>query len=221
MGDFGNAIKYLYSQFILRDVLSFITPGALVVLTAFLLLLPCSSLTQRLDTLFDYSTSIHWLLYIPLFGIFYLIGYAVQCLQCLFGCVRLHFTDKSCFSQRRSVFKCDWQDKTDYMKKTREETTDFLNITVKVGWARQYRERSVVLKQMSANGFGAIILASIFLLVDSFCPFQYANILVVSIVALFLLVSLLWGYRSSEFAVDTIENKVKSLKNTGKLERDE
>ena len=31
MGDIGSAIKYLYSQFILRDVLSFVTPGAIVV----------------------------------------------------------------------------------------------------------------------------------------------------------------------------------------------
>ena len=50
----GDAIKYLYSQFILRDVLSFVTPGAIVVLTAFSLFLP-GYLTQRLELLFEFS----------------------------------------------------------------------------------------------------------------------------------------------------------------------
>ena len=60
----GDVIKNLYDKFIMRDLLSFITPGAVVVLTAFLLLLPEQCLSQRLDTLFKYSHDMHWLLYI-------------------------------------------------------------------------------------------------------------------------------------------------------------
>ena len=79
MGDIGNTIKYLYEKFILRDLLSFITPGAIIILIAFLLFLPEPSLSQRLDTVLKYSGDMHWLLYIPLFGLFYIVGFAVQC----------------------------------------------------------------------------------------------------------------------------------------------
>ncbi len=112
MGDIGSAIKYLYQQFILRDLLSFITPGAIVVLTAFVLFLPGSCLTQRLDTLFNYSTSMHWLLYIPLFGLFFIVGFAVQCFGEIIGFIRIHRIAKSCCNQRRRIFKCNWDNES-------------------------------------------------------------------------------------------------------------
>ena len=56
MADFGYAIQYLYRQFILRDVLSSITPGAIVVSTAFLILLPESTLKGSLEELFKYNS---------------------------------------------------------------------------------------------------------------------------------------------------------------------
>ena len=217
----GDAIKYLYSQFLLRDVLSFITPGAIVVLSAILVLLPEPCISQRINTLFQYSNSIRWLLYIPLFGIFFLTGYAIQCLQCLFGYVRLHRLDKSRCDQRSDILHSGWQDKPDYVwKEAREKVMDFLNVTARADWARQHCERSVILKQMCANSFGAIIIAGIFLLTDAFCPYKYADVLTVSVVSILLLISMLWGYRNSELAVDTIERKVESLHDAGKLKED-
>ncbi len=66
----GDAIKYLYSQFILRDVLSFITPGAIVVFVATYLFY---------FELIDHP--IHWLLFIPLFGVCYIVGFALHCFK--------------------------------------------------------------------------------------------------------------------------------------------
>jgi len=57
VGDIGSAVNNLYRQFILRDVLSFITPGAIIVLMAFLLFLTEHSLAERMATLFDKSKS--------------------------------------------------------------------------------------------------------------------------------------------------------------------
>ena len=79
MRDFGNVIKDLYEKFILRDILSFVTPGAIVVLTAFVLFIQEPTLRDNLEKFFEYSRSMHWLLYIPLFGVFYTVGFAIQC----------------------------------------------------------------------------------------------------------------------------------------------
>jgi hypothetical protein len=201
MSGLGDAIKYLYSQFILRDVLSFITPGAIVVLTAFLLFLPEPCLTQRLETLFRYSTSIYWLLYIPLFGLFYVTGYALQCIKNLMHC---------CYSTK----------KTESLKSKREKEIEFLNVAALTEWATQHRERVVVHKQMCVNNFVAIIIAGIFLIVDAFCPWQYVNITIVSVVIIFLLVSVFCDYRDSVAAQDTIEDKIIELGKKGELKED-
>jgi hypothetical protein len=219
MGDIGSAIKYLYGQFILRDVLSSITPGAIVVLTAFLILISEPTVKDSLEKLFEYSRAIHWLLYIPIFGLFYVIGFAVECLERLFG-IRMHKLDESSFRQRLSIFCGNLVDKSDINKKWRGKSTKFLWMSSDHDWAGQNYERLVVLKQMCASNFGAIIIASLFLIVDACCPFRYANISIASLIAILLLVALYWGYRDFTIAVTTMEDNFKSLKNEGKLRED-
>ena len=214
MGDIGSAIKYLYSQFILRDVLSAITPGAIVVLSAILVLLPEPSLSQRLNTLFQYSTSIHWLLYIPLFGLFYVIGFAIECLERLFG-IRLHKLDDSSFRQRLGIFCGNLVDKSDINKKWRGQAINFLWMSSDHDWAGQNYERLVVLKQMCASNFGAIAIAG-FLFGVSFCQNAWVKFGVLYLVIFGLLLSLYWGYRDFTIAATTMEDKFKSLRE-GKL----
>ena len=216
----GDTIKYLYSQFILRDLLSFITPGAMVVLAALLLFLPEQCLSQRLDTLFRYSRDMHWLLYIPLFGVFYVVGFAVQYLGVFCGCIRLHKTDKSSIKQRfKMSFSKMWSE-NDVYREQREKTVDFLNVTAKADSAKQYHERSIVLKQMCANNSTAFIIAGVFLWV-SFCNYEVVRFVVFSFVAVWLLFSLYFGYRSSEHAVNTIEDKIFKLDKEGKLREEQ
>ena len=212
MGDFGNAIKYLYSQFILRDVLSSITPGAVVVLTAFLILLPEPTPKDSLEKLFEYSRDMHWLLYIPIFGVFYVVGFAIECLGRILGLIRIHPFDKSHWWERLMVF-CPKLDKYNKIfegwKKHQEEELDVEKAIKEEGkdWAQPTRERLIVLKQMCSNGFLAISIAGVLLAFNSW-KWQYANLLIVSFVAFLCLASLYWGYRWAKSALDTAEQKI-------------
>ena len=197
----GDAIKDLYAKFILRDVLSFITPGAIVVLAAFLILLPEAPLKDNLEKLFDYSRSMYWLLYIPLFGVFYFAGYAIQCVG-------------------TSASGGYLPKKTEELKKDREKMIGFLNGTTNAEWARQYHERTIIHKQMCANNLGAFIIAGVFLVVDAFWSWQYANILIVSLVVVLFLVSVWCDYRDSKRAFNTIEDKIIKLNDEGRLKED-
>ena len=195
MGDFGDAINNLYRQFILRDVLSFITPGAIIVFTALFLFFP--ELLSR---------SIHWLLYIPLFGIFYMVGFAVQCLGEILGLITTQGLAKSRLCQRLQIFGCNWADKSTsiiWWKETHKETVDFFEATSNKEWAQQQRERLVVLKQMCGNGFLAIVIAGVFLAAN-YCPWSHANPCIASLVAFMLLASLLWGHRIHLLRQDTM-----------------
>jgi hypothetical protein len=187
----GDAIKYLYSQFILRDVLSFITPGAIVTITALLLFLPAHEIIRL-------SHSIHWLLYIPIFGVFYIVGFAVQCLGELFGFIRFTpYGERSC-KKRFGIFSCKYvknKESIIWWREEQEELTKFFEATAENEGAKQGQERLVVLKQMCGNGFIAIFIAGIFVLVYFFCPCTWVKIALGVLLAIVLLGSLFWGHR--------------------------
>ena len=212
MGGFGDAIKYLYSQFILRDVLSFITPGAIVVSTAFLILLPePTTLNDSLENLFEYSRNMHWLLYIPLFGVFYVAGFAIECLGRILGLIRIHPFDKSHWWERLMVFcpRCDKHNKIwEGWKKHQEEELDVEKAIKQEEKAT--RERLIVLKQMCSNGAIAIIIAGVFLAFNSW-KWQCANRLIVFLVAFLLSLFLYWGYRWAKLALDTVEQEIPAV----------
>jgi len=211
MGDFGSAIKSLYQDFILRDVLSFVMPGAIVVLTAFLLFLPETCFNQRLDTLFSYSQDMHWLLYIPIFGLFYMVGFAIQCLGEMFGFVRFSPLDEKSWGKRWSMFTFGW-DKN--CKEPCKSNTGESNIWWRESerfWAkffkavkeptkdnegkRQGRERLVIMKQMCANGFLATIIAALLVAINLSPSLYVKLVLVIILVVLPLIASLFWGHR--------------------------
>jgi hypothetical protein len=203
MGDIGETIKGLYDKFILRDVLSFIIPGAIVILTGFLLFLPQPGFLQRLSALFEYSRDIHWLLYIPLFGFFYTIGFAIQCLGEISGFVLTQGLAMCTLKQRLGFLCPGWHKKPDKLrwwgyiyeirskehlkiKKQKKEVRE---------WASQEIERLVVLKQMCGNNFCAIVLAGI-IVGFSYIPIFWLKIVVLCLlIGLPLLMSLLWGHR--------------------------
>jgi len=206
MGDIGSAIKYLYSQFILRDVLSFVTPGAIVVLAALLLLVPEPSLIYSIKKLIYYSREMHWLLYIPLFGLFYVVGFAVQCFGEMFGVITYTpYAKKSCgkrFSMLWCNWKKDWENAHKPWNKSNfwwweeaEETSEFFEAMSGNEKVLQGHERLVVLKQMCANNFVAIIVAIIiavfFWIIRHFDWSSWFMLLAV----VPLLVSLFWGHR--------------------------
>jgi uncharacterized membrane protein YdfJ with MMPL/SSD domain len=187
----GDAIKYLYSQFILRDVLSFITPGAIVVFAATYVFYP-----KLLHS------PIHWLLFIPLFGVCYIVGFALQCFGELFGFIRFTPYGERSWGKRVGIFSCSFThdyDKTDksniWWWEEQKELTEFFEATAGNEGAQQGHERLVVLKQMCGNGFIAIFIAGIFALVYFFCLCTCAKITLGVSLAIILLGSLFWGHR--------------------------
>jgi hypothetical protein len=183
----GDAIKYLYSQFILRDVLSFITPGAIVVFAATYVFYP-----ELLDR------AIHWLLFIPLFGVFYIVGFALQCFGELFGFIRFTPYGERSWGKRFGIFSCKYvtnKDSIIWWQEEEKKLSDFYEEAKENEGVQQGHERMVVMKQMCGNGLMAIFIAGIFILVYFLCACIWVNIALGVLLAIVLLGSLFWGYR--------------------------
>ena len=89
MSDLSDTIKGFYSDFILRDLLSFVTPGAIVVGASIIALsdLVMGSKFGLLDFLliFNHIPIFIWVL---LFGLFYIIGLGLQYIREFFPCLK-------------------------------------------------------------------------------------------------------------------------------------
>jgi len=190
MSDFSNAIQNLYERFLLRDVLSFIAPGAIVIVTTVYLFLP--DILER---------HIPWPLYFPIFGLFFIVGFALQCFGEWIGIVHFWPKYRSNCRQRWSMWGCDWH-KCDHLwwEEAQKEMAKFYKITEckESGWARQNYERWVVLKQMCINGFLAVCVAGALLLIH-FSKIQW----LILIVIILLTISLFWGSRTQLLRQDT------------------
>jgi hypothetical protein len=208
MGDIGNAIRYLYREFVLRDILSFVMPGAIIALTAFLVFIAEPTLKESLKKLFEYPASIHWLFYILLFGLFYVVGFAVQCFGEIFDIIRFTPTAQGGWSQRFKIFLCNWANPNNiWWEKAHKELVEFGNTTQgsEGEWARHHHERIVVLKQMCANNFLAIVIAGIFILINQYlCASSWCLLILV----VPLLAALFWGYRVHVLRQNTWEKAI-------------
>jgi len=89
MSDLSDTIKGFYSEFILRDLLSFVTPGAIVVGASIIALsdLVMGSNFRLLDFLFIFN-HIPIFIWILLFGLFYIIGLGLQYIREFFPCLK-------------------------------------------------------------------------------------------------------------------------------------
>ena len=65
-----GVIQYFYERWILRDVLGYVTPGAILVTTVAVQLAGWDSLLKTLKNL-------PLLAYLPLFGLFFIVGFAL------------------------------------------------------------------------------------------------------------------------------------------------
>ncbi len=72
MGEVSNIVRYLYSKFLMRDLLSFILPGAILITSVLLLFLGPSQL-------FGYVKEVPLIAYVLLFGFCFLVGFFIQC----------------------------------------------------------------------------------------------------------------------------------------------
>ena len=194
MSGFGDAVKYLYNQFILRDVLSFITPGAIVLLSAMYVF----------NDPFE-SLSIHWLFYIPLFGLAFVTGFAIQCLGEMIGIVYFRPNIEITYANRLKILFCKWR-KTDEkkcrwndpdnpigMKQAYEEESDFWKATETDEEKKQGRERLVVLTQLCINNTLSVFIAGITYAIYHGSPFSAQIVAYIWLVV--FIISLFWGHR--------------------------
>jgi hypothetical protein len=115
MSDLSDTIKGFYSEFILRDLLSFVTPGAIVVGTFFFALSELENGSRFGISYFlfrvNHISIVFWIL---LFGFFYIIGLGLQnvsqriSLHTMdrFGCIDLIFPPKEYVNKFRHNSGC-------------------------------------------------------------------------------------------------------------------
>ncbi|MFV1950929.1 MAG: hypothetical protein ACC630_03060 [Nitrospinota bacterium] len=199
MSDIGNGIKYLYERFILRDLLSFVTPGTIVVAS---ILLPLLLNKLELSEVLDISKSIPFIFYIPIFGFLFMVGFAVQCFGEVIHLIKIHefkakdkakakAKDKNkqelCM-QLRKVLRSKDQEADD-----NEHRNQLRKFQLKADEdAKRLHEREVIFKQMCGNGAFAIFIASILFLIKLWKPDYYCYALWVLLVI--VVISLHYGH---------------------------
>ena len=131
----------MYSKFIMRDLLSFVTPGAIIVGTLFLI-------HWDLSWKFEFFKSIPFMLYIPCYGFLYIVGFAVLSLGHVLGIIQFGpKTDEEYYTRLANIFK-----KIDNEK------------------AMILRERIIIIKQMCGIGALSISIASVLLVIKLWMP---------------------------------------------------
>jgi hypothetical protein len=142
-----GAIRYFYEQWILRDVLGYVTPGAILLVVVMGQLIGWESLMKLLRGL-------PALAFLPIFGLLFIAGFAMQNVGERLGLLRWH--DRSSDEQHlKTLYQFHYQ-----------------NITLENdprsgagGWTERTRERISVKKNMSGTALIALILSSIFTLI--------------------------------------------------------
>jgi hypothetical protein len=190
MSDLSDTIKGFYSEFILRDLLSFVTPGAIVVGTFFFALseLGNGTIFGNSDFLFrvNHISIVFWIL---LFGLFYIIGLGMQnvsqrislCTMKNFNHIDLIFPPKEYINKFRDNSGCAKEancDKLNVPDKKNEREIEF-GFDEKLRNAKYYHcmrlpflshsnnverkthERFIVLMQSSGNCAVAFFLSSL------------------------------------------------------------
>jgi hypothetical protein len=163
-------IRYFYEQWILRDVLGYVTPGAIVVVAVSLQYASPEELVEALG-------EIPFIAYIPLYGLLFAVGFAIQNLGEILGLLKWHNRENHDIQLQK-------------LEKFHEATQDDER-----GWLERTRERISVKKNMSGTAAVAIFISLIFFLVTWITNDQLTVTVAVTILALSLILALLFGHR--------------------------
>jgi len=176
MSDIGDSIKYFYEKFILRDLLAFVTPGAIVVMSV--LLLHCDIYVIK-----EFFNDLKFVLYIPIYGVLFVVGFAVQCLG--FEIIPWLFKFHNCEDDKEYY--------SERLIKIRRLNKDDEDKVVK-----QQHERFVILKLMCANNALAIFIGGILFIIKkwglTFSSFW--TLFHVVVLIFFLVIPLYIGHRT-------------------------
>jgi hypothetical protein len=219
MSDLSDTIKGFYSDFILRDLLSFVTPGAIVIGTLAITLANVDINTTHgqvyIVNIFSHIPIVIWIL---LFGFFYIVGYGLLCfnhwismitngkIDFLFPPLQYNnrFRNKSGISIKT---KCKITEKFgDYHEKfcLDEECRNakyyhcmrlpFLSHSNDA--EKKTHERFVVLMQASGNSSLAFLFSAIIIILITFIMQKEFNIVIISwiLVCIFFSLILYYGF---------------------------
>lgn len=158
--------RFLYTEFILRDLLTFITPGAILVGAALYM-------WWGRAIFLSVAASIPWLLYIPIFGVFFVVGFALH----VFG-ILIHPLLDFRFDEPH---KAGYADLIAFFKKVGSEQDD----------VSQIHERFSVFTQMCLNNGLAIlfVLAALITRYLAITVLFYGFWVISGVVLLFLLLA--------------------------------
>jgi len=176
MSEVTDAVKTLYQKFVMRDIFSFVTPGA--ILLASILYLFSSDFYNVLRI----SKEIHFLLYLPVFGVFYALG--VFCMSAgafILDNSPVPIHNRKHLTEHLIVIN-------DFNKKTKENKE-----------AQDQHERFVVLKQICGNNAAALFLSTIILLtkflLDGFMSRWGLSTLFLSVILFLVSMVLFFAYK--------------------------
>lgn len=145
MPDIGDALKTLYQKFVMRDILSFITPGAVFVISALYFY------AWDVEKILYISKEIPFLLYLTLFGVFYAVGFFFQSLGAyILKIMPLH--------NRKKDGKRDDGEHLKIIKEFNDKTKENEE-------AKGQQEYFIVLKQMCGNNAIAMLFSGLLIFI--------------------------------------------------------
>lgn len=159
MQGIAEAIKYLYQQFILRDVVAYVAPGAVLAGSILKVLLGTQGAVAFLK---DIPT----IAYLPIYGALFMTGLAMENLGEMVGLLRFH--------NRRSHMKClDDKKHFEVLQKFHRFSSAKGDADKNDGygsWLERTRERITVKKYASGNFVVAILISMILIFVTKLRP---------------------------------------------------
>ncbi|MBI3659242.1 hypothetical protein HY230_02055 [Candidatus Acetothermia bacterium] len=187
MSGLVEVIKYFYEDFILRDFLAYVTPGAILIGAVILL-----QFSDNLSQVREIIKEIPFILYIPIFGVLFIVGYALEGL-----------------GERLGILKWHGYCNDEQALKALVYIQSIETITKEVGLGdrlRLYRERYSVKKHMCGNASVSIALSLVLL----FCKILYPILFYTALVALtsILVIALGFGHHDLLKRQTSFENEV-------------
>ena len=180
-----EAIKYLYQQFILRDVVAYVAPGAILAGCVFCVVFGTDKAVRIL-------LGIPAIAYLPIYGIVFITGLGLENLGEMLRMLRFHNRGDESHKRRKDRSRADDREHFRVLQKFHRATSAQGDRDKDDGygaWLERTRERITVKKYASGNIAIAILVSMVLLLVTNRRP-DWRLQAIVAVLAI-LIVSLL------------------------------
>jgi len=180
-----EAIRYLYQQFILRDVVAYVAPGSILIGCVLWLVLGTADAAALIP-------NIPAIVYLPIYGLAFITGLALENLGEMVGVLRFHNRPAECQKHPKDRNRPDDKEHFRILQKFHQATSAQVDTDEGNGygaWLERTRERITVKKYAAGNMAIAILISMILMVVTNYRPDWRLKAIVV--VGAILIVSLL------------------------------